>query len=711
MSIIETRIEDAVAILTWDQKDRAMNVLNGDSLAELDSAVASAVADPAVKGIVLTSGKKGVFVAGGDLEQIEKLGSGPIDYADMFARQGAVLDQLRRMETCGKPVVAALNGVTLGGGLEIALACHHRVLVDSRSAKVGLPESGMGLMPGAGGTVRLPRLVGIATGLQLMLEGKQLGAEEAKKLGVVNQVVPESELVATAKKYVLDGGSAVQPWDQKGYKVPGGGIDQPGGLQVLMGTIAMIHASTYGNFPHPKAILSAVYEGMKLPVERAGRVETRYFLSLLGGPVARNMLRTLFFGIQNASKGVRRPKDVPTYEVRKVGVLGAGLMGAGIAFVAAKAGVEVVLLDREQAFADKGKQYSIDRLAKELARGRSTQEKVDATLARIHATTSYDDLRGCDVVVEAVFEDRGVKADVTKKADVALSDVAVFGSNTSALPITGLAEASSRPANFIGMHFFSPVERMQLVEVICGKETSQETLAKTYDFVKRIGKTAIVVNDSRGFYTSRVFGTYITEGAELLAEGVEPALIEQAGRMSGMPMPPLSLSDEVGLHLMQHATEQNRRDLGDAYVMNTAAKAVELLVTKLERHGRKNGKGYYDYAEDGSKRLWKGLSEHFPVSAQQPDVGEVVKRYLFTQCLETARAIEEGVITSVEDCDVGAVLGWGFAAFTGGPCSYMDTYGIAKFVADSDALAAKYGKRFEPPKLLRDMAAGGKTFY
>lgn len=711
MSIIETRIEDGIAILTWDQQNRTMNVLNGDALAELDAAVISAAKDAAVKGIVLTSGKKGSFVAGGDLEQIEKLGSGPIDFADMSARQGAVLSQLRRMETCGKPVVAALNGVTLGGGFEIALACHHRILVDSRFAKVGLPESGMGLMPGAGGTVRLPRLVGIGSALQLMLEGKQVGPEEALKLGLVHQVVPEAELLTAAKAWIAGGGTATQPWDQKGFKVPGGGIDQPGGLQVLMGTIAMIHGSTYGNYPHAKAILSAVYEGMKLPVERAASVETRYFLTLLAGPVARNMLRTLFFGMQNAQKGVRRPKDVPAFEVKKVGVLGAGLMGAGIAFVGAKSGVEMVLLDREQAFADKGKQYAVDRLARDLAKGRTTQDKVDKTLARIHPTVDYADLADCDVVVEAVFEDRGVKADVTKKADAVLSDRAVFGSNTSALPITGLASASSRPANFIGMHFFSPVERMQLVEVICGKETSQETLGKTFDFIKRIGKTAIAVSDGRGFYTSRVFGTYITEGGALLAEGVEPALIEQAGRMSGMPMPPLSLSDEVGLHLMQHATEQNRRDLGDAYEMNDAARAVELLVTKLERHGRKNGKGYYDYAADGSKRLWSGLREHFPVKAEQPSAADVIRRYLFAQCLETARAIEEGVITSPEDCDVGAILAWGFPAFTGGPCSYIDTYGVAKFVADADALATKHGKRFAPPQLLRDMARDGKTFY
>jgi 3-hydroxyacyl-CoA dehydrogenase/enoyl-CoA hydratase/3-hydroxybutyryl-CoA epimerase len=386
-------------------------------------------------------------------------------------------------------------------------------------------------------------------------------------------------------------------------------------------------------------------------------------------------------------------------------------MGAGIAFVAAKAGVSVVLLDVEQAAADKGKKYSQDRLEKDLAKGRTTQDKVERTLARIHATTRYEDLAGCDVVVEAVFENRDVKADVTKKADAVLGDAAIFGSNTSALPITGLAEASSRPANFIGMHFFSPVERMQLVEVIRGKQTSDETLAKTYDFVRRIGKTAIVVNDSRGFYTSRVFGTYISEGHAMLAEGVEPALIENAGKMSGMPMPPLGLSDEVGLHLMQHASEQARRDLGAAFEESAASTIVETLVKKHERHGRKNGKGFYDFHPDGSKSLWAGLRTEFPVRAEQPTAKEVVQRYLYAQCLETARCIEAGVITSAEDCDVGAVLGWGFAAYTGGPCSYMDSIGLAKFVEECDALAAKLGKRFAPPELLRAMARDGRTFY
>jgi 3-hydroxyacyl-CoA dehydrogenase/enoyl-CoA hydratase/3-hydroxybutyryl-CoA epimerase len=711
MAIIETKIEDGCAILTWDQKDRSMNVVNADALAELDESVKRAAGDASVKGIILTSGKKGSFVVGGDLEQIDKLVSGPIDAADMLKKTGGVLDLLRRIETCGKPVVAALNGITLGGGYEIALACHRRILVDARGAKVGLPESGMGLMPGAGGTVRLPRLVGIQTAIGVMLEGKQLAPDEALKKGMVDQVVPEDQLVAAAKKWIADGGKAVQPWDEKGAKVPGGGIDSPSGLQTLMGSVAMVHANTYGNFPHAKAILSAVYEGMKLPVDRAGKVETRYFLKLIQGPVARNMLRTLYFGIQNANKGIRRPKDVPPFEVKKVGILGAGLMGAGVAFVAAKAGLDVVLLDRDQAAADKGKQYTEDRLNKDLAKGRTTADKVQKTLARIQPTASYAALEGCDVVVEAVFENRDVKADVTRKADAVLSDRAVFGSNTSGLPITSLAQASARPKSFVGMHFFSPVERMQLVEVIRGKETSDETLAKTYDFVRRLGKTAIVVNDSRGFYTSRVFGTYLTEAGELLQAGVEPALIENAGKMSGMPMAPLALADEVGLQLMQHASDQAKKDLGEKYETNALGDVVSLFVGRLERFGRKNGKGFYDYRADGTKSLWPGLREQFPRAAAQPDPKEVIQRYLFAQCLETARCIEQGVITSPEDCDVGAILGWGFAAWTGGPCAYMDSYGIAAFVAECDRLAAKYGKRFAPPASLRAMAKEGRTFY
>ena len=711
MAILEYRVEDGCAIVTWDQADRSMNVVNAAALEALDAAVVRAVADADVKGIVLTSGKKGSFVAGADLAELEKLGAGPFDAADLAKRTGEVLAQLRRMETCGKPVVAALNGLALGGGYEIALACHRRIVVDARGAKVGLPEATMGLMPGAGGTVRLPRLIGIANALGVILEGKQLAPDEALKKGLVDEVVPEGELLAAAKRWILGGGSAVQPWDQKGAKVPGGGIDSTGGLQTLMGSVAMVHANTFGNYPHAKAILSAVYEGMRLPVERAARVETRYFLSLLAGPVAKAMLRTLFFGMQNASKGTRRPKDGPPVEVRKLGILGAGRMGAGVAFVAAKAGVDVVLLDRDEAGAEKGRQYAVDRLQRDLAKGRTTQEKVDATLARIRPTASYDDLAGCDVVVEAVFENREVKAAVTKRAEAVLTERAIFGSNTSGLPITGLAEASVRPANFVGMHFFSPVERMQLVEVIRGRETSDETLAKTYDFVRRIGKTAIVVNDARSFYTSRVFGTYITEGAELLRSGVAPALIENAGRISGMPMPPLALSDEVGLDLMRHAGEQAKIDLGERFEPSAMGDAVELLVGRLGRHGRKNGKGFYDYRPDGGKSLWPGLGEHFPVGAAQPDAREIVQRYLLAQCLETARCIEEGVVTSPEDCDVGAILGWGFAAYTGGPCSYMDTLGIARVVEICDGLAARLGKRFAPPALLRDMARDGRTFY
>ncbi len=719
MSIIDIKREDGVAILIWNEAGRAVNVVNGQALAELDAAVKQAVADPDVKGIVLTSGKPGVFVAGGDLAQIKALGSGPMDLADLLARQTAVHDQLRRMETCGKPVVAALNGVTLGGGFEIALACHRRVLASDRFAKVGLPEAGLGLMPGAGGTQRLPRLVGLQTAIGLLLEGKQLEPADALKAGLVHEVVPAGEVVAAAKRWILAGGSAVQPWDDPKYQPPGGGVDSPKGAQLLMGTNAMVHANTYGNFPHSKAILSAVYEGMKLPIERAGKVETRYFLSLLQGSVARSMLRTLFFGLESAQKGERRPKDVPRFDVKKVGILGAGLMGQGIANVSAKAGIEVVLLDRDLASAQRGKDAVAKGLEKLVAKGKTTREKADALLARIRPTESYDDLRGADVVVEAVFEDREIKARVNKAAEDRLGPDAILASNTSGLPITGLATAVSRPESFIGLHFFSPVERMQMVEIVVGEKTSDVTLAKAWDYLLKIKKAGIVVNDAPGFYTSRVFGTFISEGTTLLAEGVPPALIENAAKLAGMPMPPLGISDQVGLGTMHKVAAQAKKDAeaeGREW-KPTPAQAIIARLIELGREGANTASraGFYEYLEGGKKRLWPGLGEALAglvaTPAEVPPADEIVRRYLFTQCLEAARCIEQGVIRSVTDADVGVVMAVGFPAFTGGPCSYMDSYGIAAFVAEADRLAAKYGPRFEPPKLLRDMAAAGKTFH
>ena len=718
MSIIDYQVDEGVAILTWNQKDRATNVVNAQALAELDAAVKRAVADGAVRGIVLTSGKQGSFVTGGDLEQIQGFAAQTFDPADFFKKTVEVQGQLRRMETCGKPVVAALNGVTLGGGYEIALACHRRILVDARFARVGLPEAGLGLMPGMGGSQRLPRLIGIQAALGLLLEGRQLDPEQARKQGLVDELVA-TDLLAAAKKWISSGGKGVQPWDDKRYTPPGGGVDSPLGLQTLMGASAMTHANTYDNFPHARAILSAVYEGMKLPMDRAGKVEARYVITLLKGPVARSMLRTLFFSLQEARKGVRRPKDVPRFDVKKVGVIGAGLMGQGIAQVSAKAGIEVVLLDRELSLAARGKATVEKALSKQIEKGKTTREKADKLLSLIEPAESYDLLERCDLVVEAVFEDPKVKAGVTKAADAKLQGHAVLASNTSALPITDLAKATSRPASFIGLHFFSPVDRMEMVEVIMGKETSQETLAKAWDFILKLRKAAIVIRDSPGFYTSRVFGTFITEGMTLLAEGVEPALIENAAKMTGMPMPPLAVSDQVGLgtmHKIAVAKNQGRGKVSDGPA-STVQAIVERLVVDHHREGANTPSraGFYEYAPDGKKRIWPGLKEALSgllgKRALQPGAEELKKRYLFAQCVEAARCIEEGVITSPADADVGVVMAVGFPAYTGGPCTFMDNYGLAAFVEEADRLANEYGARFAPPKMLRDMAAAGRTFY
>ena len=727
MAIIEYRVEDGVAILTWDDKDRPMNVLSGDSLAELSAGVEKAVADDAVKGIILTSGKQGVFVAGGDLQQIESLGSGTIDAADLLKRTSAVLEQLRRMETCGKPVVAALNGVTLGGGYEIALACHRRILVNQRHAQVGLPEAGLGLMPGAGGTQRLPRLIGVQGALGLIMQGKQLAPDKALEKGLVDELVEPQDLIPAAKKWIDEDGNATQPWDEKRYEVPGGGAGSVTFAQTMMGSNAMTHANTYGNMPSQQAILQSVYDGLGLPMDRAGKVETRQFIRVLQDPTARAMLRTLFFSLQDCQKGARRPKGVPRFDVKKVGIIGAGLMGQGIAHVSAKVGIDVVLLDRDLASAERGKEKVSKTLDRRLQKGRTTPDRVEGILSRIHASEDYSDLKGCDVVVEAVFEDRDIKAKVTKATDAQLSDGAILASNTSGLPITDLAKASSRPQNFIGLHFFSPVERMQMVEIVVGKETSQETLAKAWDYILKIKKAGIVVNDSPGFYTSRVFGTFISEGNHLLVEGVTPALIENAAKAAGMPMPPLGISDQVGLGTMHKAARQAEADAAAAGKKWEPSPAQAIIASLIDDHDRwgaypppkedgtpRTPGGFYDYHE-GSKNLWPELgtamSRWIETNDEQPSADIVCRRYQFVQCLEAVRCLEQGVITDIRDGDVGVIMAVGFPAFTGGPFTYIDNYGVADFVRDADELSARYGERFDPPKLLREMAEAGRSFY
>ncbi len=708
---------DGIVTLTWDMPDRSMNVLSGSSIADFAAAVDAAIADPAVKGVVVTSGKKD-FIAGADLSMLEGQSAGASGTKDKTAIAKGIFDGLmslnlllRKIEKAGKPFVAAINGTALGGGLEVCLACHHRLVADEARIQLGLPESKVGVMPGAGGTQRLPRLMGIMASLPLMLEGKSLNPQDAAKAGMVHKVVPAAALIEEAKAYIKAGGKAVQPWDEKGFRIPGGDPYSTGGKQLFAGGNAMLHARTYDNYPAQKAIMAAVFEGTQVPIDAALRIEARYMTTVMMDPTARNMIRSLFINMQRANKLASRPQGFPASKLDKIGILGAGMMGAGIAHVSAAAGLDVVLIDRSIEDAEKGKAYSAKLLDKQLQRGKITAEKREALLAKITASTDYDLLKDADLVIEAVFEDRAIKADVTAKAEAVLPPHAVFGSNTSTLPITGLAKASKDAAKFIGVHFFSPVDKMQLVEIIRGKETSDATLAVAMDYVQRIKKTPIVVNDSRGFYTSRVFGTYTREGMLMLAEGVAPALIENVGKMTGMPMAPLALADEVALDLVYKVGKATRADLGDAYRASPIDPLIEKLVVELGRIGKKAGKGFYDWPADGKKRLWPGLADLVTPAAEQPDPKELRTRFLYAQAIETARCYEENVVTAPEDADIGAILGWGFAPWTGGPLSLIDTVGVAEFVRECDRLAQAYGERFTPNALLRRMAESGETFY
>ena len=698
---------DGIATLSWDQPGRAQNVLNGETCAAFFTAIDKVVADANVKGILITSAKPD-FIAGGDLEWLQASD----DAATLFDRTCELHRALRKLETCGKPVAAALPGSTLGGGLEIALACHYRVAADNARARFGLPEVTLGLLPGGGGTQRLPRLIGVQKALPMLLEGKRIKAAEALKLGIVDAVVNAGEVVDAARAWLLGGGQnhVQQPWDIKGYKVPGGGISSPAVQQIFTAANAMLRQKTYGNYPAAASILSCVYEGLITDLDTGLKTEARYFVQAVLSPEARAMIRTLFFSLNAANKLAARPTDVPVRRYAKVGVLGAGMMGAGIAYVTAKAGLPVVLLDSTQEAAERGKDYSRKLVEKQVQRGRLHAEQAEALLARIKPTTRYTDLDGAELVIEAVFEQRDIKADVTRQAEAVLSPDAIFASNTSTLPITGLAEASSRPGNFIGLHFFSPVDKMPLVEVIVARQTTQATLAQALDYVKAIGMTPIVVNDSRGFYTSRVFSTYVLEGLAMLAEGVAPALIENAGVQAGMPVGPLALIDEVSSELIHKVNQQTRADLGVAYIERPGEAVAERMVA-LGRIGRKAGQGFYDYPEGGKKALWPGLATEYPKAATQPNVQTLVDRLVTVQAVETARCLDERVVTDPRDADVGALLGWGFPAFRGGPVSHIHRVGVGAFVALCDQLAYEHGRRFTPPALLRDMAARQAVFY
>jgi 3-hydroxyacyl-CoA dehydrogenase/enoyl-CoA hydratase/3-hydroxybutyryl-CoA epimerase len=713
---------DGIALVTWNMPGRSMNVIDAKVMEEL-AAIVERVADEAgIKGAVLTSGKD-AFCAGADLTMLEAQSR---TFTDLLKSQGeeAANKRLfeegrklsviaRRIETSGKPWVAALNGTAMGGGFELALACHHRIASENDKTRLGLPEIKVGLFPGGGGTQRIARMMPPADALQFLLKGDQLRLNRAKAMKLVDEIVPAGELTQKARDWIKAGGTAKAPWDVDGFKLPGGPVYSKAGMMVFPPANALYRRETYDNYPAARAILQVVYEGLQLPMDQALRVESRYFAKILRSPEAAAMIRSLFVSMQELNKGARRPAEVPAKPIKKIGVLGAGFMGAGIAYVSAQAGIDVVLIDRDQDAADKGKAHSQKLISDQINRGRATSADRDALLAHITATPDYAALADCDLVIEAVFEDRTVKEEVIAKAQAAIGKQTVFGSNTSTLPISSLAENFKDPGRFVGIHFFSPVDRMMLVEVILGKKTGDAALATALDYVRAIRKTPIVVNDSRGFYTSRVVGTYIREGHLMLAEGVPAAMIENVGRMAGMPVGPLSLNDEVAVDLAWKILKATEADLG-ADAIDVRQKALlEEMVEKRGRYGRKNGKGFYDYPQSGPKRLWPGLAElqTTKLDPDSLDVEELKTRLLAIQALESARCVEEGVVTDMREADVGSILGFGYAPFTGGTISYIDGMGTKAFVELCKGLAKRHGSRFKPGRLLRDLATTGETFY
>jgi 3-hydroxyacyl-CoA dehydrogenase/enoyl-CoA hydratase/3-hydroxybutyryl-CoA epimerase len=710
MNLTNFRFEtdaDGIALLTWDMPGRSMNVITPEVIGELETIIDHVTAEASIKGCVITSGKD-TFSGGADLSMLQtaaddylkaKQEKGEEAATKLFFETASRLSQTyRKLETCGKPFAIAINGTCLGGAFELALACHYRVLADTDKARVGLPEIKVGLFPGAGGTQRVARLMQTGDALQMLFKGEQIKPKAAKAMNLVHEVASAGDIVAKAKAWIAAGGRGVAPWDEKGFKLPSGKVFSAQGMMVWPAANAIYRRETHDNYPAAKAILHSVYEGLQLPFDLALRVESRWFAKILRSPEAAAMIRTLFISMGELNKGARRPASVPANAIKRVGILGAGFMGAGIAYVTASAGMDVVLIDQDQAAADKGKEICAALISAQIVKGRAKTADKEALLSRIKATADYGDLAGSDLVIEA----RAVLAPTT-----------IFASNTSTLPISSLAEAYGEPENFIGIHFFSPVEKMLLVEVILGEKTGDRALATALDYVRAIKKTPIVVQDSRGFYANRCVGNYIREGHIMLLNGVPPAMIENVARMAGMPVGPLALNDEVGLDLALKIVEATKRDLGAAAIDPAQESLLMAMVTGHGRQGRKNGNGFYDYPAQGSKALWPGLDafQRTKLDPDSLDIGELKQRFLVTQAVEAARTIEDGVVTDPREADVGSIIGFGFAPFTGGTLSYIDAMGAANFVVLCERLRKKFGERFAPPKILLDMAENGSSFY
>ncbi len=711
---------DGIAVITWDSPEKSMNVIDQSVMEELDKIVDHVAGDDAIKGAVIASGKK-TFGAGADLTMLQKmLGEYKAEQAKneeaaaqmLFDGAYALNQNLRKMETCGKPFVAAINGQALGGCLEICLACHARVMADD--AKVGLPEVKVGLFPGGGGTQRVPRLVHTQEALQMLLKGGNVHASKAKALGLVTEVAPANELVSKAKALINDGLKATQPWDVKGYKFPGGAVYSPAGFQLFPPANAIYRRETQDNYPGARAIMKCVYEGMLVPFDTALKIESRYFAEVLRSTEAAMMIRTIFMSMQELNKGARRPAEIEKNEIKKIGVLGGGgFMGAGIAYVSAQAGIEVVVLDRDQASAENAITHAEGLEDKAISKKRSSAEKKAEVLGRITATDDYSKLADVDMVIEAVFEDSKIKKIVTEAAEAHMPEDAIYASNTSTIPITDLAEFSKRPEQFVGIHFFSPVDRMMLVEVIRGGKTGDRAIAMALDYIARIKKTPIVVNDTRGFFVNRCVLRYMSEAYNMVIEGVPAAMIENLAKQAGMPLGPLQLNDETAIDLSHKILHQTIRDLGEGAVDPRHVELVNTMVEKHERFGRKNGKGFYEYPDKPAKKhLWPGLKDLYPQQdADSIDRQEIKDRFHATIAVEAARCVEEGVVTDVREADVGSILGFGYAPFTGGALSYIDGMGTTKFVELLQRLEANYGEQFKPNALLLEMAKNNELFY